>query len=714
MNLDSVKQTFLIESEELLDRMEVDLLNLEKNPEDSEAVNSLFRAIHTIKGSAGMFGYDNIVNFTHSVESMLEQLRKGEADINPDLIAALLKSHDHVQQLIAIDTSEDSEMTDGLAAEGNELLAELKAHFSGTFTPPPAASASTADAPVATAEGEGVANPNWHISIRLNKEVLTHGLDPAAFINYLKTMGDLINVRPVADQLPSLSEYDPESFYTGFEIDLSSESSADEIEANFEFLEDDSDIIILPPHAAIAAYRDLISNRPEDDERIRNILIEMGSLQKSELDEKAAAPAPSEKAAAETGVQKSGSQTAAKNAPAGNAARNAAAGNEQAKKFIRIEAGKLDHLINLVGELVITGATIRQLSEKHADADLSESASAMSRLIEELRDNVMNVRMVQIGETFRRFERIVRDTSRELGKQIQLKIKGGDTELDKNLIDNIADPLMHLVRNSMDHGLEMPDERAEAGKPRQGTINLNSYHDTGSIVIEVSDDGKGLDRDVLLNKAIERGIANPNNNYSDHDIYHFIFEPGFSTAAEVTNISGRGVGMDVVKRNIESLRGTVDVSSKPGRGTTVRIRLPLTLAIIDGFLVTVGKTYYVIPLDMVIECVEMDNSNEGMASGGNMINLRGEVLPYMRLSDFFDIELNDSQHENIIVVKYAQQKAGLLVDDLLGESQTVIKPLGKLFDKLQGISGATIMGTGEVALILDVPRLIEYAIASQE
>ena len=335
--------------------------------------------------------------------------------------------------------------------------------------------------------------------------------------------------------------------------------------------------------------------------------------------------------------------------------------------------------------------------------------SSMSRLVEEIRDNALNLRMVQIGETFNRFKRVVRDVSKELGKDINLNINGADAELDKTVVEKIGDPLMHLIRNSMDHGIESSAERLAAGKDAQGNVWLNAFHDSGSIVIEVADDGKGLNRDKILAKAHEKGLITDGQALTDNEVFRLIFEAGFSTAEKVTNLSGRGVGMDVVRRNIEALRGLVDVSGNEYGGTTVSIRLPLTLAIIDGFLVRVGDSSYVIPLDMVNECIELDKEERADSGMHGYINLRDEVLPYMRLRDYFNEPCTQKSNESIVVVKYGTNKAGFVVDELIGELQTVIKPLGKVLQSVKGLSGATILGSGNVAIILDVPNLVQRA-----
>jgi two-component system chemotaxis sensor kinase CheA len=371
------------------------------------------------------------------------------------------------------------------------------------------------------------------------------------------------------------------------------------------------------------------------------------------------------------------------------------------ERYIRVQADRLDAVINLLGELVIAGAGATLLARESNQSSLIEANLHMHSLIEEIRNGTLGLRMVPVGETFSRFRRVVRDTASSLGKEVNFEIVGGDAELDKSMVEKIADPLMHLVRNSLDHGIESAELRAERGKPAQGTLTLNAFHDSGSIVITVQDDGGGLNRERVLAKAIERGLVEPGQHLSDSDIYALIFEPGFSTAEKVTNLSGRGVGMDVVKRNIAALRGTVGISSKEGQGTTVTVRLPLTLAIIDGFLVGVGKAVYAIPLDMIEECVTYSAEPEH-----DYTNLRDQVLPFIRLRTLFCIAGQPAKGENIVVLRYGGQKVGLVVDSLLGEFQTVIKPLGSMFNQVKCISGSTILGSGDVGLILDVPALI--------
>jgi two-component system chemotaxis sensor kinase CheA len=374
-------------------------------------------------------------------------------------------------------------------------------------------------------------------------------------------------------------------------------------------------------------------------------------------------------------------------------------------RSIRVDADKLDQLINLVGELIIAGASVNMIAHKAQMSDLQESASKLSLLVEEVRDSALQLRMVKIGATFSRFQRVVHDVARDLGKEVELVINGEETELDKTVVEKIGDPLMHLVRNAMDHGFEPADERLARGKPARGTLKLNAFHDSGSIVITVQDDGGGLKRERILAKAMERGLVEAGHQMSDAEVYALIFEPGFSTAEKVTNLSGRGVGLDVVKRNITALRGAVALSSEAGVGTTVSVRLPLTLAIIDGFLIGVGTSVYAIALDMIEECIAFTPESEH-----DFTNLRGEVLPFIRLRALFGIKGQPARSENIVVLKHNGQKAGLVVDTLMGEFQTVIKPLGDMFNQVQCISGSTILGNGGVALILDVPALVRQAV----
>jgi two-component system chemotaxis sensor kinase CheA len=716
MNLDEALQTFIAESRELLQEMEGALLRVEQSPEDADLVNAIFRAAHTIKGSAGLFGLDDIVAFTHVAESVLDRVRSQELCIEARLVALLLETCDHIATMVdRIAGSPHS--SEDLHARSQALIANLR-----TFLKDEAQAATPGAVMVEsntsyTKEGGGaVETDRWHISLRFGEDVLRNGMDPLSFIRYLETLGEIVHIVTLTDYIPPLAEMDPERCYLGFEIGFKSDADKATIESVFDFVREDSQIRILPPHSMINEYIQHIQDMPEEDMRVGEMLVRCGTLTSPEL-------------AAALAIQQGEDQDASR--PIGQVlveehmvqpeVMDAALEKQKLVKeargggdahLIRVDANKLDQLINLVGELIIAGASVNLIAQRAGVAELLETTATMSRLVEEVRDSALNLRMVQIGATFSRFQRVVRDVSKELDKDIRLVINGEDTELDKTVVEKIGDPLTHLVRNAMDHGIEPAEVRLSRGKSTHGTLRLNAYHDAGSIVIEVSDDGGGLNKEKILRKAIERGLVNEGQSLSDKEIYNLIFEPGFSTADQISNLSGRGVGMDVVRRNIQALRGAVDLESTPGLGSTVRIRLPLTLAIIDGFLVEVGKAAYVVPLDMVVECIELGSWDSG--GDGSYLNLRGEVMPYLRLREHFEVGEQVAKRESVVVVHYGQNKVGLVVDRLMGEFQTVIKPLGKVFSQTRGIGGFTILGSGEVALILDVPGLIGQAAGNTE
>lgn len=717
MNLDEALKTFIIESRELLEQMEEALLRIEQEPDDAEIVNAIFRAAHTIKGSAGLFGLEYVVAFTHVAESVLDKVRGGQLKPDADLVALLLESRDHIGVLID-HVAGGEEPGDAANRRGGELIVRLNAYLGHKE-----AEAKPAGMPVEhehkfEKEGGGtVATDNWHISLRFGRDVLRNGMDPLAFIRYLETLGEIVNVVTVTDGIPALSELDPESCNLGFEISFQSDADKAAIEGVFEFVREDSQITIMPPHSKAYEYLKLIQDLPELEMRLGEILVKCGTLTQAELDitlrDQAKNPGHPPRPIGEVLVEKHIVQPEVVEAALEKQKQVKETRGAEAS-LIRVDAEKLDQLINLIGELTIAGASASLAAQRSGVAELQEATATLSRLVEEVRDSALTLRMVQIGGTFNRFQRVVRDVSKELGKDIRLEISGAETELDKTVVEKIGDPLTHLVRNSMDHGIESAEVRAANGKPAHGTLRLNAYHDSGSIVIEVSDDGGGLKKDKILRKAVERGLVQPDASLTDKEIFNLIFEPGFSTADAVSNLSGRGVGMDVVKRNITALRGTVDLDSIEGRGTTVTIRLPLTLAIIDGFLVSVGKSSFVIPLDLVVECIELSDEDRSAAKDRNYLSLRGQVLPYLRLRDQFDIEGDRVRRENVVVVQYGNTRAGLVVDTLQGEFQTVIKPLGRIFSHVNGIGGSTILGSGEVALILDVPRLVQQVSARGE
>ncbi len=722
MELDQALQTFVMESRELLESMEEALLGLEAAPDDKEAIGAIFRAAHTIKGSGGLFGLDGIVAFTHVVENVLDRVRGGEVPVSGELVALLLACRDHIGTLVEGIAGDPTAAPDReIEAAGANLLVRLKSYQAGMLQTVPSPIARAAEPE--ESGGGAVGNDNWHISLRFGNDVLRNGMDPLAFIRYLDNLGEIVHIATLPDALPPAPEMDAESCYLGFEIDFRGDNvDKAAIEGVFEFVQDDCSLRILPPHSRIEEYIKLLNERPESQTRLGDLLVESGALTVKELDEMLALqarraegkgdapPAPSQ--LGEILVEQGMVQPELVDAALAKQ-KQVRESKAQESKLIRVQAEKLDQLINLVGEMVIAGAATSLLAQRTRDPALHEATSTLSLLVEEIRDSALQLRMVQIGETFNRFHRVVRDVSKEIGKDIGLAIGGAETELDKTVVEKIGDPLMHLVRNSMDHGIEKAEIRLQRGKPAKGTVFLNARHESGSIVVEIGDDGGGLNRERILAKALEKGLVAPGQTLTDQEVYGLIFEAGFSTAEAVTNLSGRGVGMDVVRRNIESLRGTVSIDSREGAGATVTIRLPLTLAIIDGFLLGVGSASYVVPLDMVTECIELNEAERRETRERNFINLRGAVLPFIRLRDHFREQGKPGRRENIVVVQYAGQKAGLVVDELMGELQAVIKPLGKLFGNLKGIGGSTILGSGEVALILDIPALIQRAVDAE-
>ncbi len=646
MDMQAVRSVLLDEARELLAEMEQALLAIETQGADGERINAIFRAAHTLKGSSGMFNLQLVVDFTHLMENLLVQVRTGEQSIDASLVSLLLNCGDYLSRLFdnVADGREDDDPDPVTRAR---LCGELNVYLEGVALAP-------ADPQLPSAVAQS-GDTRWRITLRPQPQVFAHGLDPIPFVQYLADMGQVLDLQVMQDDLPPLSELDPESCHLGFVLELQAAVERSAIEQALEFIEQDCDIQI---EALDDCHDELI-----EDERL----------------------------ALSSDVERNGPLEAVETS------RNRSA--EQV--FIKVDARKLDELINAVGELVIRNSACNSHPAIHQDPDLSELLEDVGHLVEQIRDRALNLRMVPIGEVFQRFPRVVRDVCKELGKRIELKISGADTELDKSMVEKLTDPLLHVVRNAMDHGIESIEDRLAAGKPEQGTLALNAYHQSGSVVIEISDDGRGLDTERILRKAVERGLVEPEAQLAERDIFNLIFAPGFSTADKVTDLSGRGVGMDVVRQNIEQLRGTVDIQSTRGKGSTFRIQLPLTLAIIDGFQVAVGDADFVLPLDLVVECLEFAEQ-----SGNDVFSLRGQPLPYMRLAERFGIPRKPCARECLVVVQCGDQRAGIVVDRFVGEIQAVIKPLGNLLSSMRGFSGSTILGDGSVALLLDIPTLV--------
>ncbi|WP_339524500.1 chemotaxis protein CheA [Pseudomonas sp. EA_35y_Pfl2_R111] len=701
---------FIEEARDLTKQAEEYLLQLDQQPEDQEAINGLFRAMHTLKGSAGLFSLTPLVSFTHHLENLLMAVRDGQRSLTPELISVMLRCLDEIASMVELIDAASGELPVDTSHQ-SELLEALNEHGGGTIAPAlidiieEDCSNRGRLARCADCNAPGV----WHISLRFDNQLLRNGFDPAGFIRYLQQLGEILNLQVIDDTLPTLDELDPEQCYLGFEIDLCSEASKAEIEDVFAFIRDFCTLRILPPNSALDDYLQLIHELPETDARIGSILVASGLLTEHELQQGLAVQAEANELKPALGAVLVEEGLVAPQVVNAALAKQQSSRERKAQENtqIRVAAHKLDELINLVGELVISAAGAQLHAQTQGNSQCIESAQTVNQHVEQIREAALKLRMIEIGDTFNRFHRVVRDVSQQLNKDIRLEIRGADTELDKSVIDKLADPLTHLVRNAIDHGIESAEQRLAAGKPAEGHLRLNAFHESGMIVIEVADDGHGLNTERIREKAVSRGLIDTQANLAEHDIHMLIFAAGFSTAEAVSDLSGRGVGLDVVRSAIDALRGTIEIDSRPGIGCTFRIRLPLTLAIIDGFLVNLGEEYFVIPLDLVTECLELDHHQLEDCKYGHL-SLRGKPLPCVDLTAHFGLPTSRSKRRNIVVVNYGRHQAGLIVDSLHGELQTVIKPLGLLFQHLQGISGSTILGSGQVALILDIASLFRH------
>lgn len=691
--MDSHRQAYKEEAYELLAELESSLLELEETPEDADLIGRVFRAMHTIKGSGAMFGFDDIAGFTHEVETVFDMVRNGRITVTRDLVNLALKARDLIKGML--DASDGA--GDAVERSSTEaVIAGLR-----LLVPAVPADGATGETPVTAApsESNGEKAVTYRIRFVPSPDVTVNGTNPLLLLAELRQLGDCRMVAQMA-RVPRLEQIDPENCYLLWDVILTTKRGIDAIRDVFIFIEDDCDLKIdviddggiLDVDADYKKLGFILVERgdlaPEDMEailakqkRFGELLVEHGVLPPEKVESALVEQQHVKEVRKERQTQESASS-------------------------IRVPAEKLDILVNLVGELVTVQARLSQTAAGRADALLVTIAEEVERLTNELRDTALNIRMLPIGTTFSKFKRLVRDLSVELGKDIEMTTEGAETELDKTVIEKLNDPLVHLIRNSIDHGIEAPDERVASGKPRQGTVHLAAVHSGDSVLITITDDGKGLDREAIRAKGIERGIVSATAELSDKEIFSLIFAPGFSTAKTVTSVSGRGVGMDVVKRAIEALRGTIDIQSERGVGTVITIKLPLTLAIIESLLVKIGNDCFVIPLSIVEECVELTREDVRNAHGRNLATVRDQIVPYIPLRERFLIRGEQPEIEQIVITQFGGMRIGFVVDNVIGEHQTVIKSLGKMYRDVQGLSGATILGDGSVALILDIPHLV--------
>ncbi|MEN8258117.1 MAG: chemotaxis protein CheA [Thermodesulfobacteriota bacterium] len=691
--MDSHQKAFLEEAHELLAELEVSLLELEETPDDMELVGRVFRAMHTIKGSGAMFGFDAVAEFTHEVETVFDLVRDNKVAVTQELINLTLSARDQIMGML-------SGQGAGNQQQAQEIIAALKALI-------PAAQVEDKESAAEAGPPENVSPSlpaeeasTYRIRFEPSVDIFTTGTNPLLLLDELRELGDC-DIVAFINNIPDLEEYQPEACYTSWNITLTTSQGINSIKDVFIFVEDDCALdiqIIAEPGLA---------KEEEGGKKLGEILVERGDISAADLQKGLAS-------------QKRIGEVLAESMGVDNCAISAALAEQkhikriQQKKqqpaavsSIRVDAGKLDSLVDLVGELVTVQARLNQKASSQGDGELLAIAEEVARLSEELRDNTMGIRMLPIGTTFNKFRRLVRDLSNELGKEIVLSTDGAETELDKTVIDQLNDPMVHLIRNSIDHGIELPGVRQAAGKEPQGRVHLSARHSSGYVLVEISDDGAGLDPEVLRAKAIDKGLLAPGASPTDQEIFALLFAPGFSTAKTISDVSGRGVGMDVVKRGIEDLRGTIEISSKKGSSTSIILKLPLTLAIIDGLLVKIGEDHFVMPLAAVEECIELSGDEAIQARNRNMIDFRGKTLSYLCLRERFKVGGELPAVEKIVITEVNGLQVGLAVDQVIGQHQTVIKSLSEVYEGVKGFSGATILGDGTVALILDINMLVQ-------
>ena len=699
IDLSQFHQVFFEESFEGLQTMETCLLEIDCENLDLETINSIFRAAHSIKGSSSTFGFGEVAEFTHVLETLLDQVREGSRKLNQDHVDLLLQSVDCLNSMLTSLQAEDpidTQQSTALIEQFNAILEGKEPAASESAEPAAVVAAETAsDTPQEPASQQAVAGDvtSWQISFVPDVNILRTGNEPIRMFRELAELGDL-TVTARTGKIPDLGALNPEECHLGWDLFLDTREEKARIEEVFEWVVDESDL-------SISMAGGLFDVEPEAAEE--NPLPEISE----------------EVAAVSTDVPDKGANNTTA-APAGTAEKKKETTPPKETKSaestsIRVSIEKIDSLVNLVGELVITQSMLGQLGSEFDLSKLSSLQEGLAQLehnTRELQESVMRIRMLPISFTFTRFPRMVRDLSKQLGKKIELKLSGEQTELDKTVMEKIGDPLVHLVRNALDHGLETPEERVAAGKSETGTITLNAFHQSGNIMIQIIDDGRGLNKQKILHKAIQNGVISEKEVLSDEQIQDLIFQPGFSTADQVTDVSGRGVGMDVVRRNIQELNGGIEVRSVEGEGSTFTIRLPLTLAILDGQLIQVGKQTFIVPLVSIVESLQPDMSLINHVAGGcDVFRLRDEYIPIVKLWEVFDAEPNSREMSDslLVVVEVGSAKVAIVVDDLLGQQQVVIKSMETNYKKVAGISGATILGDGTVSLILDITDLVQMA-----
>jgi two-component system chemotaxis sensor kinase CheA len=709
MSETGLREVFLEESREILENLESDIVRLEENY-DRELIDNIFRYVHTLKGSSGIAGFNDLYEFAHQLENLLDLVRSEELSVEAGIIDIILNSVDWIK--LSIFGGDRAENLDRLK---ESLLGEIIKYINREST-------EGIDEGVSAHEEsddekgkqteiqtqhqieEGVGYRYFTIRAEFKEGIFENGIDPLCIMGDLASHGTVIKLRVNRKRLPDFHEMDPEKCYIGWEVILKTKHPREDIMKVFLFVRDDNEISV----------EDITSTYVEDDEyvkekRIGEILVSKGIITDEEFNEIIHDQELKNKKFGERVVEKgyateSDIQYALKE--------QEVIKNRIERETVRVDTGRLDKLMNLLGEVVIGQSSIKRIADEldqEMGYRLNNALYGIDRITREFQEQIMSIRMIPIGPTFEQFRRFVRDAANTSGKSITLEIEGKETELDKTVIEKISDPLKHMIRNAIDHGIETPDERIRAGKDRAGRIALRAYHQEGSVYIEVADDGRGIDRGKIRERAISRGLMSPDDEPADERLLAFLFIPGFSTAENVGDLSGRGVGMDVVKTNIEALRGTVGIESEGGAGTLFRIKLPLTLAIIEGMLVRVGEHRYIIPLLSIVESLQPREEDLKTVEGkGEVVQVRGEYVTLLRLYDLFGVipEMTEPWNALVVIVESSGTWLGLLVDELLGQQQIVIKNLGSQITESRALSGAAILGDGQVALIMDVHGLV--------
>ena len=700
MSESAIKEVFFGEAKEIIDKLESDLVLLEENVGDQEIINRIFRSFHTLKGSSGIVGLTGIYNFSHKLENLLDHVRSGSVEVNDRLIDLILGSIDWIKDELFSGKADSEESRRAVSALEKRII-----EFTGVEKAEEIQ--KEAESAEETKRPSGGYN-YFRVRAVFREDVFEDGVDPLIIIEDLISVGTLLTKNVNRDRLPALSDMEPTKCYLSWDLIIKTLEPMERVQDVFIFVREKHDITVEDVTASFSGRgADLLHEK-----RIGEILLEKGIISEKELDEVLQYH--------DKHKMKIGDIIVKKGLATERDINDALEEQEKLKKKIelntvRVDTNRLDNILNLLGEIVIGQSALTRIAdelddEKETGFQLKNALYGLDRVTREFQEQIMSIRMIPIGPSFDQFRRFVRDSSHERGKEIKLIIEGGDTELDKTVIEKIGDPLKHMIRNAIDHGLETPEERAGLGKSRSGTLTLRAYHQEGNVYIEVIDDGRGINLEKVRSKAVSLGMIREEDEVSREKLISFLFAPGFSTADRVDDLSGRGVGMDVVRTNIEELRGTVEVKTEEGKGTTNRIKLPLTLAIIDGMLVSIGRNIYIIPLLSIIESMQPKKEDVKTVEGtGEVIYFRGEYVSLVRLYDLFSIEARrtDPWEGLVIIVESGNTRVGLLVDDLLGQQQIVIKSLDNYIMRSRAISGAAILGDGKVALIVDIHGLVE-------